>query len=208
MGRGFPFLKRQMLMPSYNKAFSQFFRLQRVEVILIAQYAHGSDSVVIPRRYRHLKKTIQGRAPTVDNMKSVMGGEGPMMIGFIWTFWTLTLVATILRLYTRVFILKKAGIDDGLAVIVLVRSARWTTCPDMRAQSYLTCIIRSLCFFAVSSTRYLVCTEWVDHQQSSNYGRFRPRSMEPNGHSLLPPPSSGPVGSAKASSSSSCCVWL
>jgi hypothetical protein len=49
-----------------------------------------------------------------------LGGRGPQMIGVYTLFVALTTIAIVLRVYTRVLLVKTFGIDDYLAVAAWV----------------------------------------------------------------------------------------
>lgn len=42
----------------------------------------------------------------------MMGGKGPRSIAVMWLMTSLSLILVILRLYTRIFVVKAVGIDD------------------------------------------------------------------------------------------------
>ena len=51
-------------------------------------------------------------------------GIGPLMIGIMWTFTCLAMIAIALRLYVRIFIVKKLGLDDWFMMIAGVSISR------------------------------------------------------------------------------------
>jgi hypothetical protein len=49
-----------------------------------------------------------------------MGGDGPWAVAVMWVMTALTLVFTVLRLYTRLIVIKSYGIDDSVYVFAFV----------------------------------------------------------------------------------------
>lgn len=49
-------------------------------------------------------------------------GNGPMLLGIVWTFTTLALMSMLLRLYVRCFVIRAAGRDDYVIALCFVRN--------------------------------------------------------------------------------------
>ncbi|KAK8024451.1 hypothetical protein PG993_012517 [Apiospora rasikravindrae] len=55
-------------------------------------------------------------------------GIGPLMIGFMWTFTSLAMIAIALRLYVRVFIVEKLGLDDWFMIVAGIFQLAYQAC--------------------------------------------------------------------------------
>lgn len=57
-------------------------------------------------------------------------GEGPWVIGAMWSLTAVALVFVVLRAYTRIFVVKSFGIDDHVYNLAWVRCD--TNRPELR----------------------------------------------------------------------------
>lgn len=49
-----------------------------------------------------------------------MGGDGPWSVAVMWVLTAVSLVFTLLRVYTRVVVVKSYGMDDHVYVLAFV----------------------------------------------------------------------------------------